>query len=234
MKIKKQEIISAIFWLIASISFVLIGGYLVIVANGYKINFSNFSLQKTGLLYIKTEPQNVSVQINNKIRSKKTPYTLSQVLPGWYDIVLSKPEYQPWSRTVQIEGGYATRFGKIDLFLETPIIKKGNSDDIDTLNKVSLPTDLGFNDYDVYRIVDGVEVDVARLSQKVEAAYWYPDHYHVVYQADNEINICEIDGRDAHLLFKLDTADPAKIAFKDDGKVMLVSQNDKVYSVTIR
>lgn len=234
MKIKRHHVTSTIFWLIASISFVLIGGYLVTVANGYKINFTNFSLQKTGLLYIKTEPREITVEINNKIRSKTTPYTMDQVLPGWYDVVLSKPEYQPWSRTVKVDGGYSTRLDQIDLFFKNPIIKDGTSDDVNRLNNVTNPSDLSFEDYNIYRVVDNLVVDVARLSQKVQIAYWYPDHSHVVYQSDSEISICEIDGRDAHLLFKLETSDPAKIDFKDGGKIMLVGQNDKTYEVTIR
>lgn len=223
-----------LFWLIASISFVLIGGFLVISANGYKINWSGLTLQKTGLISLRSQPNNVQVMINGKLKSQKTPYVLDQLLPGWYDIEVTKAQYQTWSRTIQVSGGFASNYNNIILFLTDPIIKEGTQDDASTLSNLQTPTDLGFSDYDIFRNVNGSSVDIARLSQKILAAYWYSDHSHVVYQVGNEINICEFDGQDAHLLIKLDSSDPAKIDFKDGGKTMLVGQDDKVYEVKIR
>lgn len=231
---KKNHFKFILFWTIAIVSFVVIGGYLIISAGGYRVDYSNWTFQKTSLISIRTQPSGAHVYVNGKLKPETTPLNLSRLLPGWYDIEIKKADYLPWSRTIDIDGGIVDNLNHIALFLKEPKIKDGNQEDTDILNNLTSPGDLQIKDYSINRISNGRPITVVNLSQLVKSAYWYSDHWHVAYQVGNEIYISEIDGRSAQLLLKLDSDEPTKIAFKDDGKTMLVGQNGKVYEVTIR
>jgi hypothetical protein len=233
MKHKKISFKFLLFWFIASVSFILIGSLLIINASGYKINIQTKTIEKTGLLSLQSKPKEAQVYLNGQLKASNTPVTLNKLLPGWYDVEIRKAEYRSWTRTVSIEGGLTKKFNNTVLFLVNPIIKPANEDEIKLVTNIENPDDLKVNEYTIYRLADNKPITVANLSQLVKSAYWYVDHSHVAYQVDNEIYISEKDGRSAELILKLDSNDPTKIAFSKDGKIMIVSQNDKVYEVTI-
>ncbi|MFW5888388.1 MAG: PEGA domain-containing protein, partial [Patescibacteria group bacterium] len=118
--------------------FVVMASLVIFYAQGYRLRLSwplnlNETLQKTGMLVLKTEPKEARIYINNsfqsylsnKITSRKdkeytqTPAKIKYLLPGKYKITVKKEGYWTWEKDVVIEPGKQTRLENVRLFKKT-------------------------------------------------------------------------------------------------------------------
>ena len=118
MSARQRWWLSKIFILI----FCLITPPILIYANGYRINWHSWRLERTGLLEIKSEPANALVNINELKawlgKSKKivTPVKLKNLRPGNYNVNLSLPGYYEWHKTLTVWPVQTTIVKDIRLF----------------------------------------------------------------------------------------------------------------------
>lgn len=70
-------------------------------------------LVKTGLIHLETLPEGASISIANKQIQEKTPATIRNLLPGKYEISITREGYLPWSQRIFVEPGRAVAFDKI-------------------------------------------------------------------------------------------------------------------------
>ena len=90
------------------ISFVTIciiaGAALAIIAygRGYRFDFTNHSLNSTGLVVVQSDPSGAQIFVNNDLKSA-TQATI-QLSPDWYDFTVAKEGFQPWQKRVQVQG----------------------------------------------------------------------------------------------------------------------------------
>lgn len=108
-----------------AVLFCLVTPFLVLYAQGYKIDFATRKLLKTGSLVAKTEPTKAVLELNGKIQPKsETPATVRFLLPGDYDVTLKKDGYQPWTKRLSIKSELVTwtNFERefVTLFYQTP------------------------------------------------------------------------------------------------------------------
>lgn len=125
----KRKILFYTFCLI----FFLMTPLIILYANGYKLNIkdpTSFSLvQKTGMMIIKTEPDQAKIYVDDKVEKPffknllseeenfiKTPAKIKGLLPGEYTIRLELQGYWPWSKKIKIESGQITNLSNIELF----------------------------------------------------------------------------------------------------------------------
>lgn len=123
MKIKlkhKKIILKTIFWSMVVFLFLATTALLILWASGYKYNFAAKKFQKTGLIYLTSNPKNVKVYINGRLVKEKTPARLGYILPGKYKVEIKKKGYFDWSRETEVTAGKVTRFDNIILFLKNP------------------------------------------------------------------------------------------------------------------
>jgi len=111
------------------IVFLIITPLICLYAAGYQIG-KNFSIQKTGILVIKTKPAEASVFLENKTqknlvsdlilqtekKSYTTPSRIKNLLPGKYDIKLEKNGYWPWEKQLVIGSGQSVYIENVNLF----------------------------------------------------------------------------------------------------------------------
>ncbi len=97
-------------------------------ALGYKFDPRTLKFTKTGLVVIKTQPEGAAVFLDGKLVSEKTPYTITEVLPGNYALKIELPEHYPWSAEIEVEANKITRLEKIILFPLRPDIKQIGSE----------------------------------------------------------------------------------------------------------
>lgn len=217
-----------------TVLFIIVSGYLLLNAFGYKINWQSKSFQKTGIISIKVDPKSAKVLINNKIITKNSPIVIKRVLPGYYNIEVQNDGYRTWSRRIQVNPGLVTNLDWLVLFKKDPKVENANLDDQNELFNSLPEKDLVVDGSEIYRIVDGIPILVTRILQEVKAVRFYPGHYFLAYQAGNEVEISELDGQGVFEVFKLKSDQPIKLIFKDEGKILLILQEENIYKISIR
>lgn len=75
---------------------------LIFQAKGYKYDFKNKKIEKTGIIAISSVPQGAAVYVNGKL-SAATNTNLSDLVPGTYEIKVSKEGYITWEKSVVVE-----------------------------------------------------------------------------------------------------------------------------------
>lgn len=91
-----------IFYILISI-FLVVAPILISYAAGFRYNFKQQRIVKTGALIIETMPETLSIQLNNTPRPEQTPAKIMNLTPGEYNIHLSKDEYWTWNKTLSVE-----------------------------------------------------------------------------------------------------------------------------------
>ncbi len=132
MSVTKRRLLFGFFLLL----FILIGSGIVLYSMGWRINFDNFKIQKTGAISIRTSPRGVDIKINNKdypdtsniIQSETL---ITNLLPKTYKVEISKEGYQPYYKTTEVESSLVTRFLNVVLLpqklkINPSILLKGN------------------------------------------------------------------------------------------------------------
>jgi len=102
--------------------------FILSFALGYKLNLNTKKFVKTGLIYIKTQPEGAKVYLNNKIVTQKTPMSIQELIPGVYKITLELAKHYPWEGEVNVEEGKVSRADRIILFPIKPNLEQLNQE----------------------------------------------------------------------------------------------------------
>ncbi|MBU0547893.1 MAG: PEGA domain-containing protein [Candidatus Omnitrophica bacterium] len=110
--------------------FLFFGGLPLILsfALGYKFNTRTLKFVKTGLIYIKTQPEGASIYLNGKLIREKSPASIQELLPGVYKVTLALVKYYPWKSEVDVEAGRISRIDKVILFPLKPDLLQLNQE----------------------------------------------------------------------------------------------------------
>lgn len=109
-----------------AIIFLFLAPAAVFFARGFRYDFAEKKIVKTGSLSIKTDPGGAQVFLNHDELGQKTPLVKRFLLPGEYLVKTTKADYFPWEKRVAVYGQQVTFLPpggptKIPLFLKTPI-----------------------------------------------------------------------------------------------------------------
>lgn len=118
------------------IAFLILAPLLLMYANGYRYDFKQGAIIKTGVLILESKPQQVNVYINNELKYTKTPINGANLTPGLYDIKVAKNGYYPWEKKLKIESNFTTFAQDVLLFKKSDPIKiiNGNFNDFTISN----------------------------------------------------------------------------------------------------
>lgn len=105
--------------------------FILSFALGYKFDRRLLKFTKTGLIFLKTQPQGASIYLDEKILDEKTPATLRELLPGKYKIKVELEKHYPWAAEVTVEPRKVSMLDKIILFPLRPNIKQINKGNLD-------------------------------------------------------------------------------------------------------
>ncbi len=113
---------------VAFISIFLIASPLVILYTmGYRYNLTKGRVQKTGILKITSNPKAATIKLNGqRYETSLTPAKIEYLLPGDYEISLSKDGYYDWQKKLAVYENGTTFAEKIMLW------KKSNSQSLST------------------------------------------------------------------------------------------------------
>lgn len=113
-----------ILFLICVFTFLLISPCIVLYSQGYRFNFENKKITKTGGLFLKILPKQVEIYLDDKF-VKKTDFffgsaLIETLLPKKYKIKVEKNGYFPWEKNLEVEEGKVTEVKNIILFPRSP------------------------------------------------------------------------------------------------------------------
>lgn len=100
------------------IFFVVTATYLVTVASGYKFDWSQRKFIQTGTIHIRSNPQDVKIYLNGKIKGSRSSLKIKYLLPGEYDLKIESEGYKTWEKRVKVEQSLVTEEREIILFWE--------------------------------------------------------------------------------------------------------------------
>lgn len=84
---------------------------------GYHIDyFPKFTIYKTGILHIRTQPAGASVFVNSHLHREPTPTNIEELKPGAYRIEVQKEGYYPWHKDLVVRPNMVTKADAIVLF----------------------------------------------------------------------------------------------------------------------
>lgn len=113
------------------IAFLILAPLLLMYANGYRYDFKEGAVAKTGVLILESKPQKVNVYINGELKYTKTPINGESLIPGLYEIKITKNGYYPWIKKLKFESNLATFAQDVILFKKSKGVKiiNGNFND---------------------------------------------------------------------------------------------------------
>lgn len=189
-------------------------------AEGYRFNFKNFKVIKTGVLFLSSEPKDATIYVNGKKLDKTTPHA-QNIKAGSYTASVEMPGYKTWAANFKADSGLVTQFDRIVLFRENPEILNLSdqrkidllSTTIDYLANSSGKNILTENGYEIWQN----DELVTRFSEPINSVRWYPDFKHILYQQHDEIRVIEISGINDTLLVKLTSTDSTQYTVNNRG-----------------
>src|SRR3989344_1047306 len=119
MLLRKRRTILGVLTLL----FVLVGGYLLMLANGLIIDVAKLDIVRTGSLFLKFFPEDAKVKLNG--RTVKANFgilsggaLIKNLRPGIYEIEIAKENTGIWKKTLAVESGRVTPATRIILWPE--------------------------------------------------------------------------------------------------------------------
>ena len=108
------------------IIFMIAAPSIVLLARGFRYDFSQNRIVETGTLVVKTEPRGARVFLNGEAL-KTTPLTYRFLKPGEYSLEIQKDNYFPWKKRITVHAQQVITINspdsdEITLFLSSPVI----------------------------------------------------------------------------------------------------------------
>ena len=214
----------------------VIGGGLVFYSQGYRINWTNMSVYKTGVILIGVSPRADRIIVNND-EYKNTSFVSKEAVSGIYNVRVEKEGYSSWEGRVRVIPEVLYDLRDIKLFRLNPtVVEMTDQKKIEYLN---LPTDvlvlnaekgLTFGEYEIW--LDNVLI--TRFSEPISGVSWFYDMDHIMFQIGDEIRIIDKSGYNSATLATLSSDAKTKFAVGGRGKELYFYDNEKYYMAVIR
>ena len=109
-----------LFFALTIVFFLLISPIAILYTSGYRYDFDNKSLQKIGMIIIKTTPENADIYLNDQYVANKSPYKESSLFPDTYNVKISRDGYNSWEKSLTVKSKLVTWISYARIFLLDP------------------------------------------------------------------------------------------------------------------
>ncbi len=211
------------------------GIWTVIRANGYQILTSPVRVVKTGLISLRVHPdQEINIYLNGILQPPhKVDFT--DLTPGRYTILITKPNFQNWEQTVNLTAGQAITNRDVTLYYTHPLITK-----VDDPTQIKQYAALVDNPSRYKRQIEVIGNEVwaddqlvTRYSSQVTEAMWAPGETHVLILVNNQLHSVELTQNTDTILFSLPEAKNVRYAPIAGGQKILVGADDQLFIYTV-
>ena len=203
---------------------------------GYRINWKNYKIIKTGMIILEISPKPDEIKINNK--TEKVKYKIKKILlPGYYDFVIKKDGYHDVSYNIRVEAEELTQINSIKLFLSEPQISSLSDQEKNYLLNYSddslIKKDNRGLTYSLFEIWKHGNL-ITRFSETINGVTWYPDLNHILFQQNASIKIIDLDGNNNTILVNLSSKDTTKFTINSDGSEIFFKDGNEYKKAKIR
>jgi hypothetical protein len=211
-------------------SFLFFAVVLVGFANGYHVNMKTLKIQQTGMINVNGNTKQVLTSINGSQRSGDLPQRFSRLMPGKYEVKVTKENCQDWEKTVLVKGGKSVNLNNVILYLkEIKPIKISNPSIASITNN--------YNSQKANISIDDSELRynnqlITRFSQNIKSAIYDENTEHFYVQLGDEIRTMDFDGSNNYLLFKIDKENP--IIYYTNNQYLYYIENNQAYQAKIQ
>ncbi len=114
----KPWIRQLLFWSFFTF-FIIAAPISVLYTAGYRYNFSNGQIVRTGVISINSTPRNARIYLDGEDTEKTTPYIFKRLMPAVYQIAVWREGYHSWEGSVEVKSGETSLVQPIQLFLDS-------------------------------------------------------------------------------------------------------------------
>lgn len=230
-KINKLGLV--IFWGVLCVTFTLSAFFLIIGTFGFKINWQELKFQKTGIINVETQPKDAIFFLDGKEIKVGSPLTISNLLPGNYDVKITKAGYLDWNATINVKPGFVSNFDYLILNKNENNISAPSDKEIEDIKSYEGDKNILIQNDEIYLIKDKIPRLVTRLSQNIKAGVIMPGEKYVIYQVGDQIKMSEIDGSRVVNIASLDIDETAKLMLISQGKYLIIAQGEKYLKIEL-
>ncbi len=102
------------FFYFVGLLYVVLCPMIILYALGYILTpHADERLVKTGMIHLESLPSKAQIYLDRKLIGEKTPATLSDLIPGTYDVEVALQNFRPWKQKIVVEAGKASIFEQI-------------------------------------------------------------------------------------------------------------------------
>jgi hypothetical protein len=165
--------------------FALAAPLTIFYATGYSYDWENKRLLKTGAFYFRTVPKKTDILIDG-VKKGTAPALIERLLPGEYEIEISKQGYRPWKKKLEINSQLVTEARNIFLVPEKPKVIAKDLETATSSRIVFLNNDER-NDFETASTTINKLKDVFAWTNSGKKIY-YLQKTNIAYQTDQDGN----------------------------------------------
>lgn len=223
----KRVNINGILWrLLLIIIFIVLAFFVIGYASGYGLDIKSKTVYRTGIIEVQPQPKECDIYLNDeKVSSGEYRGNL---LPGNYDIKITKNGYFDYNDSVYLSKGQAIILNQVQLFLKDPKIEKFSENSFkNELSKVAETDGLMTTRGEIYQN----DNFVTRYSSDLYSPSWFPNRRLISFTKDNRLHLLSIESNyDVDILEK-DSKTPA--VFVNSGRTVIYENKGELYSAKI-
>lgn len=203
MHAKRQQQIGLIVTLIGVALFLVISFYTFVWANGLKFDSATGSFEKTAVIAVNNNLNDVTVSLNGKVVGNSTPLTLNNLAGGNYDLLITKGGFYPFEQRFQLSGGEAGVIKVATLIAQTPEIL-----DVPTASyQPRDPFDVGLNFQNGQ--LEDYNTLVSRFANAISQAHRFNQAY--LYQQGGDLHLFFPDNNQDFIVYKSTGSGPINL-----------------------
>lgn len=236
-----------VLFFICAFLFLLAAPSVILYSQGYRLDWEQKKLVKTGAFYFKVAPKGATIFLNGKSK-KKTDFFfgsafIENLTPKKYLVEIKKPDYQDWKKNLEIKETQVIEAKNIVLVpndLKFELLDKEIIDFFSSLtnSKMILKTDSGLKLYDLDRQIKSHLIDKQDISKKqveILDSIWSPDENKILIKIEPAsyflLDISKIPILPKNLDF---LAEAEKITWHpNDNQKMFFQKQDKFFEVNM-
>lgn len=204
------------------------GSILLLEANGYLIDFARLRIEPSGLLVVRSNPRDASLELDGLPLASRLDTTW-QITPGRHELIARADDRHPWRQAFHVAPRRVAAYEHIILYWITPRVTTTREATPEELAVPLIDPILSVRAGEIWiRTGDNAEL-ITRFSRTPLAA-WMLDEHHVIVQLDAELHILERAGSNDIALLSLTDASPRQLVVRANGRELgVVSSGEITY-----
>jgi len=217
--------------------FILMAPAVVFYSQGYRVDFDNRKIVRTGGFYFKVVPSRAEVYLNNELKKNTSIITnsvfIENLLPKTYEVEIKRSGYHPWKKTLEVKEKEVTDAKNITLFPQNPqftILNQAPPKITASATSADKNKIVESDNYEIWVMLSEKKekIFLTRFSEKISDIFWLNNDY-LIFVVGNKIKIAEIDNRDGLNIVDLAELEKPKIFWDKDAKKLYVISEEKTY-----